>query len=254
MAKGDRKVQSEDEGSDSYSDSDDEFEAPTYDELAKLLGKYTKIIMKTRAKNGQLEQHNDSLIDQLDIATRASNELKSENKSISSLAKELKLSLKELKEKHDKLERTSQELRTRYNLLQDEYTNVKINYDTLLIANEYLVDEPHVAINPIAKIDVATSCDDLMVEFIEQESSCKGKQVVVANHYDDYVKIKNENEKLKLDLAKLTTTKAIVIEAHDEDYDMSLEVDKLREENKKLKIEKNHLAIGFEKFTKGHNL
>jgi len=45
-----------------------------------------------------------------------------------------------------------------------------------------------------------------------------------------------------------------VIEAHDEDYDMSLEVDKLREENKKLKIEKNHLAIGFEKFTKGHNL
>ena len=47
--------------------------------------------------------------------------------------------------------------------------------------------------------------------------------MVVADHYDDCVKIKNEIEKLK-------------------------------EENKKLKIEKTHLTTGLYKFTKGHNL
>ena len=63
----------------------------------------------------------------------------------------------------------------------------------------------------------------LIDENIEQGSSSKGKQVVVADHYDDCVKIKNEIEKLK-------------------------------EENKKLKIEKTHLTTGLYKFTKGHNL
>jgi hypothetical protein len=57
MAK-DQKVQSEDEssGNESGHDSgcDDEFEAPTYDELVKLLNKYSKIIIKTRAKNENL--------------------------------------------------------------------------------------------------------------------------------------------------------------------------------------------------------
>jgi hypothetical protein len=48
MSKGDRKVQSDDESSDnaSGSDSDGEVEAPTYDELVKLLNKYSKIILK----------------------------------------------------------------------------------------------------------------------------------------------------------------------------------------------------------------
>ena len=52
-------------------------------------------------------------------------------------------------------------------------------------------------------IDIATSCDDLIIESIEQGSSSKGKKVVESNNYDDYVKLKNENEKLKKDLEKL---------------------------------------------------
>ena len=51
MAKGDRKVQSEDESS----ESDSEYESPYYVELVKLLNKYTKDIRKTRSENEKLE-------------------------------------------------------------------------------------------------------------------------------------------------------------------------------------------------------
>ena len=61
MSKGDRKVSNNDDSSDDEhasdddSDSDDdEYESPTYDDLAKLLKKYTKIIIKTRAKKKSL--------------------------------------------------------------------------------------------------------------------------------------------------------------------------------------------------------
>ena len=101
-------------------------------------------------------------------------------------------------------------------------------------------NEPHDATNNVVKIDIATSCDDLIVESIEQGSSSKGKKVVEADNYDEYVKLKNENEKLKKDLEKLSTTNTIVIENLDKDYDMALENEMLKEENKRLKIEKNH--------------
>ncbi|XP_066334443.1 spindle pole body component 110-like [Miscanthus floridulus] len=200
MGKGDRKVQSEDESSGNESgdgsDSDDEFEAPTYDELVKLLNKYSKIIMKTRDKNEKLNLENDSLLAKYDIAEKVSVELRDENKVVLSTVKELKTSLKELKEKYDKLERIHKELNTRHNLLKDEYTNLKINHENLVLSHELLSIEPHDATNNIVKIDIATSCDDLIDESIEQGSSSKGKQVVVANQNDDYVKLKNENEKL----------------------------------------------------------
>ena len=59
MAKGERKVQRDDDSSgddnasdgENGSDSDEEFESPSYDDLVKLLNQYTKIIRKTRAKN-----------------------------------------------------------------------------------------------------------------------------------------------------------------------------------------------------------
>ena len=78
--------------------------------------------------------------------------------------------------------------------------------------------------------------------------------MVVADHHDDFVKIKNENKKLKKDLENLSTNKTIVIEKQDGDYYMALDIEMLREENKRLKIEKTHLTIGLYKFTKGHNL
>ena len=94
--------------------------------------------------------------------------------------------------------------------------------------------------NHVVKIDIATSCDDLIVESIEQGSSSKDKKVVESDNYDEYVKLKNENEKLKKDLEKLSTTNKIVIENLDKDYDMALENELLQEENKRLKMEKNH--------------
>ena len=72
MAKGEWKVQSDDENSgndhasDDHSDSDDEFESPSYDDLVKLLNQYTKIIRKTRAKNEKLELEKDSLLAKCD--------------------------------------------------------------------------------------------------------------------------------------------------------------------------------------------
>jgi len=61
MAKGDRKVQSEDE----RSESDSEYESPSYDELVKLLNKYTKVIRKTRSENEKLELEDESLLAKL---------------------------------------------------------------------------------------------------------------------------------------------------------------------------------------------
>ena len=52
--------------------------------------------------------------------------------------------------------------------------------------------------------------------------------------------LKTENEKLKKDLEKLLTTNTIVIENLDHDCDITLENEKLKEENKRLKMEKNH--------------
>ncbi|XP_066320546.1 uncharacterized protein [Miscanthus floridulus] len=226
----------------------------TYDSWPRVTGSYTKIIRKTRAKNDKLELEKESLLAKYEMAQKASDELRDENKVVSSSLKELKANIKELKQNHDKLEEIHKELNTTYDLLKDDYTTLKVNHDNLVIADEYLYNEPHDATNLVAKIDIATSYDDLIDEYVEQGSSGKGKQVVVAEHYDDYVKIKNENEKLKKDLEKLSTTNSIVIETQDGDYNMAIDIEKLQEENKKLKIEKTHLATGFEKFTRGHNL
>ena len=54
--------------------------------------------------------------------------------------------------------------------MHNEYTTLKINYGTLVIAQEFLPNEPHDATNHVVKIDIATSCDDLIDESIEQGS------------------------------------------------------------------------------------
>jgi hypothetical protein len=189
---------------------------------------------------------------------------------------ELKNSNKELRDEHDKREERHNELTTRYNLLKDEYTTLKINHDNLVVANELSSYEPHNATNHIVKIDIATSYDDLIVESIEQGSSSKGKKVVESDNYDDYAKLKSENEKLKKDLEKATTTNIVVFENLDNDKELTLENEKLQEENKRLKfeiscikqttngslieankmlkLEKEHLKVGLSKFAKGKSL
>ena len=82
--------------------------------LMMILSNY-KIIRKTRAKNEKLELENDSLLAKYGIAKKVSDELREENKIVSSKLKELKTSKKELKENHDKLEGIHNELSTRYN-------------------------------------------------------------------------------------------------------------------------------------------
>ena len=69
--------------------------------------------------------------------------------------------------KHDKLEWVHKELITSHNKLKEEYTTLKINHDCLVITQEFLSNEPHDATNHVAKIDIATSCDDLFIESIE---------------------------------------------------------------------------------------
>ena len=93
------------------------------------------------------------------------------------------------------------ELITSHNKVKDEYTTLKINHDTLVIAQEFLPNAPHDATNHVVKIDIATSCDDLIDESIEHGSSSKGKQVVECNDYEEYVKLnmtmKNSRKSLK---------------------------------------------------------
>ena len=115
---------------------------------------------------------------------------------------------------------------TSYKMLKEEYTNLKINHDNLVVSNELLSNEPHDATNHVVKIDIATSSDDWIIESIDQGSSSKGKQVVESDNYDEYVKIKNE--KLKKDLEKLSTTNTIMIENLDHDSDVALENEKLK--------------------------
>ena len=64
----------------------------------------------------------------------------------------------------------------------------------------------------------------MIIESIEQGSNSKGKQVVESNNYDEYVKLKHENEKLKKDLKELSTSNIIVIETLDHDGDLILAI------------------------------
>jgi hypothetical protein len=71
MAKGERKVQIEDDIiDDSDSDSDDEFASPSYDELADLLKEYNQIIRKSKAKCDKLKDENEFLTAKYDIVVK----------------------------------------------------------------------------------------------------------------------------------------------------------------------------------------
>jgi hypothetical protein len=201
MAKGEQKVQNN-KSDDDDSDSDDEFDAPSYDELVTLLNKYSKVIRKTRNENDELQNENESLSSKLEIAQKTSDELKDQNEIVTSTLKELKTFNKELRDEHDKLEKKHHELNTRHKLLKDNYTSFKINYDSLVVANKLSLETPD-ATNQVVKIDIAISCDDLIIESIEQGSSGKGKKVVESENYDDYVKLKRENEMLRDENKKL---------------------------------------------------
>jgi len=88
-------------------------------------------------------------------------------------------------------------------VLKEEFTTLKVNNDNFELAYDLAINETHVATNHVAKLDVATSCDDLLVESIGKCGSCKGKNVVVAGSCDDTIKMKQVNEKIKCENVKL---------------------------------------------------
>jgi hypothetical protein len=114
MAKGERKVQDDVVIiEDCDSDSDDEYASPTYDELANLLKEYTQIIRKYKVKCDKLKDENEFLTSKYDIVVKASDEMKEENKTMSSTRTELKISLKDAKEKCENSSEANRELNDR---------------------------------------------------------------------------------------------------------------------------------------------
>ena len=63
----------------------------------------------------------------------------------------------------------------------------------------------------------------MIIESIEQSSSSKGKPVVEADDYDEFVKLKNDNENLKKDLEEIKNHNTIVLKTLDLDGDLILE-------------------------------
>jgi hypothetical protein len=162
MARGERKVQNDNDIiDDSESDSDEEFASPSYDELPNMLKEYTQIIRKSKVKCDKLRDENKFLNAKYDIVMKASDEMKEGNKTMSSTVNELTTSLKDAKDNCDKLNEANRELKGRLVKIKEDYTKIKFDHDNLLVENELLSCNTHEAINPIVKIDVATSCDDL---------------------------------------------------------------------------------------------
>jgi chromosome segregation ATPase len=242
MAKGERKVQIENDIiDDNDSDSDDEFASPSYDELADLLKEYTQIIRKSKAKCVKLKDENEFLTAKYDIVVKGSDEMKEENKTMASTANELKSSLKDAKDKCEKLNEANMELKDRLVKVKEDYTKIKIDYDNLLVANELLSCNTHEAINPAIKIDVATSCDDLSQD--DQSS--------LHDELTEKVEVLTlDNQKLKRYLTDATTRGKVAIESNDINNELAVDNERLRNEVKKLKNENEHLATSVQKFNK----
>jgi hypothetical protein len=143
------------------------------------------------------------------------------------------------------LNETNRELNDRLVKIKEDYTKIKVDHDNLLVAYELLSIDTHEAINPVVKLDVATSCDDLSI-------------IDESRHHEDLIEkfevISLENEKLKRYLKDVTTKGNIVIERNDLHNKLVHDNDRFREEFKKLKLEKNHLATDLQKFNKGQYL
>jgi predicted nuclease with TOPRIM domain len=101
------------------------------------------------------------LIAKYDIVVKVSDEMKEENITMSSTSNELKASLEAAKEKYEKFNEENRELNDRLVKIKEDYTKIKIDHDNILVAYELLSCDTHEDINPIVKLHVATSCDDL---------------------------------------------------------------------------------------------
>ena len=206
---------------------------------------YTQIIRKSKAKCDRLKNENESLNAKYDIVIKASDEIKEENKTMSSTINELTNSLKDAKEKYDKLNEANRELQNRLVKIKEDYTQIKFDHDNLLVENELLSCKTHEAINPVVKLDVATSCDDLIQE--EQTS-------LHAELTEKVEVLTLDNQKLKNYLTDATTRGKVAIENNDFNNELAADNQRLKNEVKKLKSENEHLATSVQKFNKGQYL
>jgi hypothetical protein len=102
----------------------------------------------------------------------------------------------------------------------------------------FLSCNTHEAINPVVKIDVATSCDDLSQD----------DQTSLHDELTEKVEVLTlDNQKLKRYLTDATTRGNVAIENND--FNNELAVD-----NERLKSENEHLATSVQKFKKGQYL
>jgi predicted nuclease with TOPRIM domain len=149
--------------------------------------------------------------------------MKEENKTMSSTINELKTSLKDAKDKCDKLNEANRELKDRLVKIKEDYTKIKIDHDNLLVANEFLSCNTHEAINPVVKIDVATSCDDL-------------SQDVQTSLHDELTKKVEvwtlDNQRLKRYLTDATTRGKVIVESNDFNNELAVDNERLRNEVK----------------------
>jgi hypothetical protein len=100
-------------------------------------------------------------------------------------------------------------------------------------------------IKPVVKLDVATSWNDL--SDVDQSS--------LHDELIEKVKVTTlENQKLKKYLTDATTKGKFSIESNDVNNELALDNERLREEIKKLKLEKEHLTTSVQKFNKGQYL
>jgi hypothetical protein len=187
-----------------------------------------------------LKNENESLNAKYDIVMKASDEMKEENKTMSSTVNELTSSLKDAKDKCDELNEANRELKDRLVKIKEDYTKIKFDHDNLLVENELLSCNTHEAINPVVKIDVATLCDDLS----------QGDQTSLHDELTEKVEVLTlDNQKLKRYLIDATTRGKVSIENNDFNNELAVDNERLKNEVKKLKSENEHLATSVQKNT-----
>jgi hypothetical protein len=136
-------------------------------------------------------------------------------------------------------------LKDRLVKIKEDYTKIKFYHDNLLVEDELLSCNTHEAINPVVKIDVATSCDDLS----------QGDQTSLHDELAEKVEVLTlDNQKLKRYLTNATTRGKVAIENNDFNNELAVDNERLKNEVKKLKSENEHLATSVQKFNKGQYL
>jgi hypothetical protein len=116
--------------------------------------------------------------------------------------------------------------------INEDYTKIKFDHDNLLVENELLSCNTHEAINPVVKIDVATSCDDLS----------QGDQTNLHDELTKKVEVLTlDNQKLKRYLTDATTRGKVAMENNNFNNELALDNERLKMRSINLRVKMNIL-------------